>query len=92
MRDDYFTMCEVARVARVDPQRMKAILGRYDDSPTKRVGGRYVIPKAQFFKWYDTHKNDDGLMYCFDDSSIEGARTEFVLHRNKVRLYRGLAR
>ena len=91
MRNDYFTLSQLARVVHADPQRLKRIMDSYEDFPVKRVGGQYVIPKNQFFNWYDTHKNDDDLRYRFSDASIEDSRTEYVMFRNETRLHRRFA-
>lgn len=91
MRNDYFTLCEIARVVRADPQRLKRIMKAYEDFPVKRVGVRHVIPKGQFFKWYDAHKNDDALRFRFDDGSIEESRTEYIQFRLDNRMRRRVA-
>lgn len=87
MRNDYFTLCELAGVVRADSQRVRHIMLADDGFPYSQVGLKYVIPKAQFFRWYDAHKDDDALRYRFDVGSIEAARDEYIKHRldNRIR-------
>ena len=92
MRNDYFTLCDLARVVRADPQRLKRIMDANEDFPVTRVGLKYIIPKARFFKWYDLHKNDLALRYSFDDGLIEEARDEYIQHRLDNRIQRRFAR
>lgn len=88
MRNDYFALCDLARAVRADPQRLKRIMEKNEDFPVTRVGLKYIIPKARFFKWYDTHKNDDALRYSFDDDLIEEARDEYIRNRLDDRINR----
>lgn len=88
MRNDYFTLCELAYVVRNDMARLKRIFETYEDFPVVRVGVRYVIPKDRFFEWFDKHKTDEGLLYRFDNQSIEDARTEYVRKRLENRIRR----
>lgn len=88
MRNNYFTLCDLARAVRADPQRLKRIMEENEDFPVTRVGLKYIIPKARFFRWYDLHKNDDALRYSFDDDLIEEARDEYIRDRLDDRINR----
>lgn len=89
MRNDYFTLCELAGVVRADSQRVRKIMLGENGFPYARCGLKYVIQKAQFFRWYDAHKNDDALRYQFDDAAIEAAKNDFIKLKLDNRIKKG---
>ena len=91
MRNDYFTLCELASVARAGSEKIKRIMLSENGFPYARCGLKYVIHKASFFRWYDAHKNDEELRYQFDDTAIEAAKNEYVLFRQDNRIKRRAA-
>lgn len=78
MRSDYFTVCEFAYTVRNDVGTVKRLFRLYRDFPVKTVGTRNIIPKAQFFGWWDNHKDDQGTMFSFDVRQLEEARNKYT--------------
>ena len=53
MRSDYFSMTECSYMMGVSSAAIRKIAQGDKTFPLIAVGGRYVIPKAKFFAWYD---------------------------------------
>ena len=88
MRNDYFTLTEFARVVHAAPVMLKKIFAENSDFPVKRVGVQYVIPKLQFYKWYEAHQYDDAMRYRFDERSIAESMDEYIWNKLGIRVKR----
>lgn len=49
MRDDYFSKNEIQSLLRINGDNFYRITSMQNAFPAHKVGGRYVIPKKQFF-------------------------------------------
>lgn len=86
MREDYFTTTELSYLVHVNSDKLRSIIAKPSGLPACVVGGRYVIPKAKFFIWYDKMKNAGRLqeIFCTPDpnyNEVYAARDAWLRER-----------